>query len=207
MEEFNTINEIIQTGIQTSSYNSVIISSCVFIAYTLGVKVIDLIKAKDKNKPMIEMGKAITEVSNNVIKLNNILDKYIQNNERKESDKIKKVIELAFVNFQCKIEAICRDIVIHNNIEQNKEYIVSNIKQTINTEYYKLYSTLSLYELNNRLISTHIKEVWIEDICKDVIVIIYNNQDAKNRIAQISNKLSIKMSNYSTYTYNKTFND
>ena len=96
MEEFNTINEIIQTGIQTSSYNSVIISSCVFIAYTLGVKVIDLIKAKDKNKPMIEMGKAITEVSNNVIKLNNILDKYIQNNERKESDKIKRVIEQVF---------------------------------------------------------------------------------------------------------------
>ena len=207
MEEFNTINEIIQTGIQTSSYNSVIISSCVFIVYALGVKVIDLIKAKDKNKPMIEMGKAITEVSNNVIKLNNILDKYIQNNERKESDKIKRVIELAFVNFQSKIEVICRDIVIHNNIEQNKEYIVSNIKQTINTEYYKLYSTLSLYELNNRLISTHIKETWIEDICKDVIVIIYNNQDCKNRIAQISNKLNIKMSNYSTYTYNKTFND
>ena len=52
---------------------------------------------------MIEMGKAVTEVSNNVIKLNNILDKYIQSNERKESDKIKKVIELAFVNFQSKI--------------------------------------------------------------------------------------------------------
>lgn len=207
MNEFETINDIVQNSVRNSSYVSVLISSCVFIIYTISIKIIDLFKSKSRNKPILEMTKAVTTVSDNVSKLNIILDKYIQDAEKKEIEKIKSIIELSFINFQSKIEHLCRNIIINNNIETNRELIISNINQTISTEYYKVYSNLSLYELHDKHISSYLKEKWIENICNNLITIIYNGQTERTRITQVSNKLAILINDYSTYVYNKTFND
>lgn len=207
MGEFESINNIIQDSVRNSSYVSVLISSCVFIIYTISIKIIDLFKSKNRNKPILEMTKAVTTVSDNVSKLNIVLDKYIQDAEKKEIEKIKCVIDLTFINFQSKIEHLCRNIIINNNIETNKELVISNINQTVSTEYYKVYSNLSLYELKDKHISVYLKEKWIEDICNNLINIIYNGQAERTRITQVSNKLTILINDYSTYVYNKTFND
>ena len=207
MGEFESINNIIQDSVRNSSYVSVLISSCVFIIYTISIKIIDLFKSKNRNKPILEMTKAVTTVSDNVSKLNIVLDKYIQDAEKKEIEKIKCVIDLTFINFQSKIEHLCRNIIINNNIETNKELVISNINQTVSTEYYKVYSNLFLYELKDKHISVYLKEKWIEDICNNLINIIYNGQAERTRITQVSNKLTILINDYSTYVYNKTFND
>ena len=148
MHDFQTINEIVSESVRNSSYYTVAISSCVFILYTLIVNLISYFKSKSKNKPLLEMSKAMKEMTENIVKLNAVLDKTFKEAERKEIHKCKNVIELAFRNFASHISQECEDIITHNNIEKNKEFITDNITKLVSTEYYKLYSILSSYEIN-----------------------------------------------------------
>lgn len=206
MEDLQLINDIVNQSTKEASYWSVVISSTVFIIYTIVIRVFDYFKSKDKDKPLLEMSKAIQEVSNNVIKLNTVLDKMIQDNSKKDFTKCKNTIELSFIGFENNVFKFCREIILHNNIETNRDLIVSNISQKVNTEYYKIYSVLSIFEIKEIVVSTHLHSEWIDDITKDLINIIYNGQDKEARVNQISSKLKLTMNAYSTQVYNKTFN-
>ena len=206
MEDLQFINDIVNQSTKEASYWSVVISSTVFIIYTIVIRVFDYFKTKDKDKPLLEMSKAIQEVSNNVIKLNTVLDKMIQDNSKKDFTKCKNTIELSFIGFDNNVFKFCREIILHNNIETNRDLIVSNISQKVNTEYYKIYSVLSIFEIKEIVVSTHLHSEWIDDITKDLINIIYNGQDKEARVNQISSKLKLTMNAYSTQVYNKTFN-
>lgn len=92
MDDFNQVNQVVNDAIKDSSYITVLISSGIYVAYTLIVKIVDLFKAKDRNKPLIEMASAIKQVSENVVKLNGVLDKAFQDAESKEQDKIKMLL-------------------------------------------------------------------------------------------------------------------
>lgn len=206
MEDLQLINDIVNQSTKEASYWSVVISSTVFIIYTIVIRIFDYFKSKDKDKPLLEMSKAIQEVSNNVIKLNTVLDKMIQDNSKKDFTKCKNTIELSFIGFENNVFKFCREIILHNNIETNRDLIVSNISQKVNTEYYKIYSVLSIFEIKEIVVSTHLHSEWIDDITKDLINIIYNGQDKEARVNQISSKLKLTMNAYSTQVYNKTFN-
>ena len=206
MEDLQLINDIVNQSTKEASYWSVVISSTVFIIYTIVIRMFDYFKNKDKDKPLLEMSKAIQEVSNNVIKLNTVLDKMIQDNSKKDFTKCKNTIELSFIGFENNVFKFCREIILHNNIETNRDLIVSNISQKVNTEYYKIYSVLSIFEIKEIVVSTHLHSEWIDDITKDLINIIYNGQDKEARVNQISSKLKLTMNAYSTQVYNKTFN-
>lgn len=206
MEDLQLINDIVNQSTKEASYWSAIISSTVFIIYTIVIRMFDYFKNKDKDKPLLEMSKAIQEVSNNVIKLNTVLDKMIQDNSKKDFTKCKNTIELSFIGFDNNVFKFCREIILHNNIETNRDLIVSNISQKVNTEYYKIYSVLSIFEIKEIVVSTHLHSEWIDDITKDLINIIYNGQDKEARVNQISSKLKLTMNAYSTQVYNKTFN-
>ena len=206
MEDLQLINDIVNQSTKEASYWSVVISSTVFIIYTIVIRIFDYFKSKDKDKPLIEMSKAIQEVSNNVIKLNTVLDKMIQDNSKKDFTKCKNTIELSFICFENNVFKFCREIILNNNIETNRDLIVSNISQKVNTEYYKIYSVLSIFEIKEIVVSTHLHSEWIDDITKDLINIIYNGQDKEARVNQISSKLKLTMNAYSTQVYNKTFN-
>ena len=206
MNDLQAVNEIINTAVKDSSYTTVIISCGVFILYTLINKVMELYKAKDRNKPMLEMASAIKQVSENVVKLNQVLDKTFQDAERKEIHKCKNVIELAFRNFASHISQECEDIITHNNIEKNKEFITDNITKLVSTEYYKLYSILSSYEINEVNVASRLKEEWIKEVADNMIAIVYDGQEAISRINQLNNRLLVYIGEYSTYINNKTFN-
>ena len=206
MHDFQTINEIVSESVRNSSYYTVAISSCVFIIYALIIKVVELFKAKDRNKPIIEMASAIKEVSENVVKLNTVLDKQIQNAESKELTKVRQVISLAFDSFRANISKICNEIIIHNNIEENRDLIRENLFKTISTEYYKLYNVFSAYEVDGINIATKIKDEWIDDTTKECLEVIYDGQDKDVRIGQILNKLTIIANEHSVYVNNKVFN-
>lgn len=207
MNDFQQINEIVDNSIRNSSYISVLISSCVFIAYMLIIKVVDYFKSKEKNKPFLEMAKAIKDVSDNVVKLNNVLDKTFQNAEKKELAKAKEVIALAFNSLQNKINGECIDMIIHNHIEENKQYILENINKLVNTEYYKIYATLSAYDVNGSNISSKLEKEWIDELITSITNIMFNGQDSNIRISQLNSRLAVDINNYSTYTYNKVFNN
>lgn len=206
MEEFNQINDIIAESIKDTSYVTVLISSGVYLAYTLIIKLVDLFKAKDRNRPIVEMAAAVKQVSENVVKLNGVLDKAFQDAETKERNKVKNAICTAFDSFKWAVGNTCHEIIIHNNIEQNKVLIKQNLFKVISTEYYKLYNVFSAYELDGICIATKLKEEWIDAVTNECLAIIYDGQDYINRISQISNKLLILTNEYSIYINNKVFN-
>lgn len=206
MEDLQTINDIINGAVKNSSYITVLISSGVFIAYTLIIKFVDLFKSKDRNKPLLEMASAIKEISENVVKLNQVLDKTIQDAEIKESNRINDIITTSFDSFKSGIIDQCIDIIIYNNIEDNVDTIKTNLYKTISTEYYKLYSIFSTYEHDSVNVATKIKEEWIDNITEECLKIIYVKVDAANRIRQINNKLNLISEEYSIYLKNKVFN-
>lgn len=206
MNDLQTVNEIINTAVKDSSYITVIISCGVFILYTLINKVIELYKAKDRNKPMLEMASAIKQVSENVVKLNQVLDKTFQDAEIKEANRITNIIATSFNSFKSEIITRAIDIIVHNNIEANRESVKQSIYRTVSTEYYKIYSIFSAYEHDKVNVATKLKEEWIDAVTEEVLQIIYNGQDATNRIRQINNKLSIDTEEYSIYINNKVFN-
>lgn len=206
MEEFNQINDIIAESIKDTSYITVLISSGVYLAYTLIIKLVDLFKAKDRNRPIVEIATAVKQVSENVVKLNGVLDKTFQDAETKERNKVKNAICTAFDSFKWVVSNTCHEIIIHNNIEQNKLLIKQNLFKVISTEYYKLYNVFSAYELDGICVATKLKEEWIDTVTNECLAIIYDGQDSINRIRQISNKLLILTNEYSIYINNKMFN-
>lgn len=206
MEEFNQINDIIAESIKDTSYITVLISSGVYLVYTLIIKLVDLFKAKDRNRPIVEMAAGVKQVSENVVKLNGVLDKAFQDAETKERNKVKNAICTAFDSFKWAVANTCHEIIIHNNIEQNKVLIKQNLFKVISTEYYKLYNVFSAYELDGICVATKLKEEWIDAVTNECLAIIYDGQDSINRISQISNKLLILTNEYSIYINNKVFN-
>ena len=206
MNDLQTVNNIIDSAVKDSSYTTVIISCGVFILYTLINKVIELYKAKDRNKPMLEMASAIKQVSENVVKLNQVLDKTFQDAEIKEANRITNIITASFNSFKSEIITRAIDIIVHNNIETDKDSVKQSIYRTVSTEYYKVYSIFSAYEHDKVNVATKLKEEWIDAVTEEVLQIIYNGQDATNRIRQINNKLSIDTEEYSIYINNKVFN-
>lgn len=206
MEDLQTINDIINGAVKDSSYITVLISSGVFILYTLIIKIVDLFKAKDRNKPIIEMASAIKEVSENVVKLNQVLDKTIQDAETKEAGRINNIILTAFNSFKAALLNQCIDIIIYNHIETTKDNVKQTIYKTTSTEYYKLYSIFSAYEHDSVNVATKIKEEWIDDITNECLKIIYDGAEATLRIRQLNNKLNLIIEEYSIYIKNKVFN-
>ena len=206
MHDFQTINEIVSESVKNSSYYTVAISSCVFILYALITNLISYFKAKSKNKPLLEISKAMIEMTENIVKLNTILDKTFKDAERKETSKCKTVIDLAFRAFASRISQQCESVITHNNIEKNKEFITDNIANLVSTEYYKLYSILSAYEINEVNVASKLKEEWIDSIAKKCLQIIYSNQDSLTRIKQLNDRLIIITEEHSIYINNKVFN-
>ena len=206
MNDFQTINDIVNESIRNSSYYTVAISSCVFILYTLIVQLIGYFKSKSKNKPLLEMAEALKENTANIVKLNSVLDKTLQEAERKKLRQCESAIDLGFKAFALRTGQEVISIIAHNNIDKNKDLIVGNINKLVNTEYYKLYSALSAYEINEVNVASKLKEEWIREVADNIIAIVYNEQDSITRITQINNRLNVCISEYSTYINNKTFN-
>lgn len=206
MNELQTVNDIISNAVKDSSYITVLISSGVFIAYTLIIKLVDLYKSKAKNKPLLEMASAIKDVGENVVKLNQVLSKTIKDAEQKEYDRIDNVIVASFLSFKSAVLDQCIDTIIHNNIEANKDNVTQNVYKTINTEYYKLYSIFSAYDHDSVNLSTKLKEDWIDDITDECIAIIYDGTDSLTRIRRLNHKLGLIAEEYTIYLKNKILN-
>ena len=206
MEDLKTITEIVDESVRNSSYVTVIISSSVFIIYTLIIRLVDYFKTKNKDKPLLEMSKAMREMGDNISKLNAVLAKNFEDAERKEIRQCERAIQLSFRALGFKISQECANIIAHNNIDKNKELISSNINKIINTEYFKLYSNLAVYEINEVVVASKLKEEWVKEIADALIAIIYDGQDAVIRIAHINDRINIMINDYSTYVSNKIFN-
>ena len=205
MEDLKTINDIVNESVRNSSYITVIISSSVFIIYTLIIRLIDYFKSKNKDKPLLEMSKAMKEMGDNIAKLNAVLNKNFEDAEKKEIRQCDRAIQLGFKAFGFKLTQECANIIAHNNIEENKELIGSNINKLVSTEYYKLYSTLAAYEIREVIVASKLKEEWVKEIVDTIVDIIYDGQAPIVRVTQINNRLTLILGEYASYVNNKVF--
>ena len=206
MNDFQTINEIVSESVRNSSYYTVAISSCVFIVYTLIVQLISFFKQKSKNKPLLEMASALKENTENIVKLNSVLDKTLQEAEKKKIRQCEIAIDLGVKAMGLKIIDSVIAIIAHNNVDSNKELVIGNISKLVGTEYYKLYSALSVYEINEVNVASKLKDDWIKELTDNIIAIVYSKQNSVYRITQLTNRIGIIVNEYSTYLNNKTFN-
>ena len=206
MEELKTITDIVNESVRSSSYITVILSSSVFIIYTLIIRLIDYFKSKNKDKPLLEMSKAMKEMGDNIAKLNAVLNKNFEDAEKKEIRQCDRAIQLGFKAFGFKLTQECANIIAHNNIEENKELISSNINKLVSTEYYKLYSTLAAYEIREVIVASKLKEEWVKEIVDTIVDIIYDGQAPIVRVTQINNRLTLILGEYASYVNNKVFN-
>lgn len=200
--DLSSIHEIFDKG----SLNSALICSGVFIVYTVVIKLFESIKQKDKNKPIIEMGNTIRQMSVNLEALNQTLINFIEDITKNDKERCRVTIDLATRHFYHAILVDCRKIINNNNIHKNRSVVESNVFNIVSNNYFKVQAGLSLYSFGGKNVAQSCKQGWITDTVENVIKIIYSDDDKETRINNINNYLDIKTSGYSQYIYNKTFN-
>ena len=206
MDEYKVLTDIVND----SSITTAIISALLFLIYQFINKLFEYLKKKnDKNttNTIKDILLNMKDISLSVSKLTDTVNIHLSSNIKKDNDKCRNTIILSFDSLEKTIFYNVRSIIINNNINKNENIIKSNLKDTINTEYYKLLNNLSIYEINGHIVSTHLKDKWIDELYVELVKIIFSVNSPVDRITMIKNRLEIIIKNYNTYMNNKTFNE
>lgn len=206
MDEYKVFTDIVND----SSIGTAIISALLFLIYQFINKLFEYLKKKnDKNttNTIKDILLNMKDISLSVSKLTDTVNTHLSSNIKKDNDKCRNTIILSFDSLEKTIFYNVRSIIINNNINKNENIIKSNLKDTINTEYYKLLNNLSIYEINGHIVSTHLKDKWIDELYIELVKIIFSVNSPVDRITMIKNRLEIIIKNYNTYMNNKTFNE
>ena len=114
----------------------------------------------------------------------------------KDKDKCKNAIKNSFESARMHITEYIVNVIAKNNINDNKDNIVDNIKTIINAEFYNTYNTLSMYTINGINVATILKEQWKNDLIDNTIKLVYNSKlDKETKIVEgipIDRESSIK---------------
>lgn len=206
MDEYKVLTDIVND----SSISTAIISALLFLIYQFINKLFEYLKKKnDKNttNTIKDILLNMKDISLSVSKLTDTVNTHLSSNIKKDNDKCRNTIILSFDSLEKTIFYNVRSIIINNNINKNENIIKSNLKDSINTEYYKLLNNLSIYEVNGHIVSTHLKDKWIDELYIELVKIIFSGNSPVDRITMIKNRLEIIIKNYNTYMNNKTFNE
>lgn len=165
--------------------------------YLIITKIIDNKKENIQLKLSAELTKSINNISVFLTDITkNIIDK--------DKDKCKAAIEDTMFASAMKLVNFVSTTIINNHIEANKETVLANIHNIINTEFYSVYATLSLYKINGVKASDSLNKEWTDMVEKDMIDVIYNNKLGKeDKILSFTNKINLKFQSYITYMTNQ----
>lgn len=167
--------------------------------YLIVIKIIDTKKEKNAIKITNELLEAISKISN-------FLDNVTNNIIEKDKDKCKNAIKNSFESARMHITEYVVNVIDKNNVDNNKENIIDNVKTIINAEFYNVYNTLAMYTINGVNVSTILKEQWKDDLINNTIKLVYNSKlDKETKIFSYVSKLSISFENYIIYINNKVF--
>ena len=166
--------------------------------YLIVVKIIDNKKDKVQAKISSELVKSITEIST-------FINTITKHTVERDKDKCKAAITDSMNHSAYRLNKFVVDTLVNNHIDLNKETILSNIKNIINSEFYTTQSTLSLYTINGKNVSEYLKKEWMSEIEKAMITSIYNDKlDTVDKILSFSNKINLKFQSYITYVINNS---
>lgn len=181
------INDALKQGIAPAA---------VVAIYLIITKVIDARKEYNQIKLNADLVRSINVLSE-------FLTDITKNIIEREKEKCKCAIEDAMFASAMRLTTFVSSTIINNHIDANKLTILSNIKTIVNSEFYSIFSTLSMYKINNIIVSDYLNKEWMGLIEQDIIDIIYNNTlDKDDKILSFSNKINIKFQSYVTYITN-----
>lgn len=157
----------------------------IVLIYLIIIKIIDT----KKESNAVKLNK---EVSDCFRKLNSFLDYITKDILNDAEEKRDYAIKNSFKAFANSIIRHATSVIIANNIDNNKENIIENIRYIVDSNYYRLYNLMFLYKLCG-----FIKPEWKKEINEDVVEIIYNNKFSKEeKLYNINNKINIKVDGY-----------
>lgn len=176
-----------------------IVPAIVVTIYLIIVKLIDIKKENNQIKLNSELINSINNISKFIVNVtNNTIDT--------DKDKCKNAIEDSMYASGMRLINFVSSTIVNNHIDTNKENILANIHNIINSEFYSVYSSLSLFNINGKYVSDYLDKSWMEVVEKDMIDIIYNtNLNKEDKILSFSNKINIKFQSYVTYILNNAF--
>lgn len=157
----------------------------IILIYLIVIKIIDT----KKESNTVKINKEVTECFR---KLNSFLDYITKDILNDAEEKRDYAINNSFKAFANSIIRHTTSVVMANNIDNNKENIIENIRYIVDSNYYRLYNLMFLYKLCG-----FIKPEWKKEINEDVVEIIYNNKFSKEeKLYNINNKINIKVDGY-----------
>lgn len=157
----------------------------IVLIYLIIIKVIDT----KKESNAVKINKEITECFR---KLNSFLDYITKDILNDAEEKRDYAIKNSFKAFANSIIRHATSVIIANNINNNKENIIENIRYIVDSNYYRLYNLMFLYKLCG-----YIKSEWKTEVNEDIVEIIYNNKFSKEeKLYNINNKINIKVDGY-----------
>lgn len=173
------------------------IPAAIIIAiYLVIVKIIDA--KKDKRQAIIN-----STLIDSFAKLNNFLEYFTKDIIEKEKDKCEATIKSSFNSFSSSLITFCIETIINNNVIENKEIIIENIKKTVSTGYWNIFTNLMLYKSNECKVSEYLEPKWKDEISDSIISIIFSNKTKEQRIHYIINKLNIVIDSYCIHIVNR----
>lgn len=165
--------------------------------YLIITKIIETRKESSTAKLTESLIKSITNISDYIIDINkNIIEK--------DKDKCKIAIEDSMYSSAMRLINFVSATLINNHIDINKENVLINIHNIVNTEFYNVYATLSLYKISGNVASDFLDKAWMQVIEKDIIDILYNTESLskEDKILSFTNKINYKFQTYITYVTN-----
>lgn len=185
--------------ILTDTLKQGIVPTIIITIYLIVIKILD-------NKKELSQVKLNTELINSINRLSSFIDMLTKDIIDKDQSKCKRAIEYSIESSANKLAKFVRTTVLNNHIDTNKDNIMDNIKNIVNTEFYNIYSSLSLYRINNKKVSDYLNKDWISSIEKDIIEIIFNQElTREDKISAFYNKIDLKFQSYIINITNHVF--
>ncbi len=164
--------------------------------YLIIVKFID--SRNNKNQAKVN-GELITVINNLNTFVKNVTNDAITNNK----DRCRNAVRDIMYSSAMRLTNFLSTTIVNNKVTTNKDNILANINNIVNSEFYSMFSTLSMYKIDGIPASDYLNKAWMAVIEKDMIDIIYHNSLSKeDKILSFSNKITIRFQSWITYIVN-----
>ena len=194
------MKEIIESALN-QGLSSLITISIFLLLY----KWLDNKKKTESEKFVSSISDTLDEVSKSLLQVSTFITDITKNIIDKDKDKCKTAIDDAMLASAMRLTIFVTNTVINNHIQTNKDNILANIHNIVNAEFYTVFSSLSLYEINGVKVSDNMKKDWMPSVEKSIIEIVFNNNLSKeDKISSFNNKINLKFQSYITYITNNT---
>lgn len=191
-----------------------IVPGIIVLVYLLVVKWLENKKETREEAVTNNIDKRINNLTNQVSdiveslsEVSMLLRTVTSNIIERDKEKCKFSIELAFSGLAKELSDFAFITIVNNHIDTNSSIIKNNIRTAVNSEYYKVYSVLGLYEYNGKRINEHLKEEWKKELIEALDISLFKDDaDGLTKMNTFRTKVNLIAKNCSNYVYNNTFN-